>query len=280
LKRSKSSTGGAKKRFGQHFLEPAWVSKLVKAIDPQPSDVFLEIGPGRGALTRPLAESGAGVVAVEIDQALAADLRDGLPTGVTVIEADFLELADGQLREAVDGSSGGSETGSRLRIAANLPYNAGSPILVKLVDLFRGGFPFADATVMLQREVADRLLADAGTKDYGVLTILIRRWARIERVFNLPPGAFRPAPKVHSSVLRLVFHEASDTVPDEARFRRFVQAIFSRRRKTLRNALQAWTPTATMNIGDLLLRAGVDGQRRPETLSLEELVGLASHVTQ
>jgi len=218
---------------------------------------------------------------VEIDRTLAADLGRDMAPGVTVIEADFLELATDRLKDAMDGAYGGSEAGSRrLRVAANLPYNVGSPILVTLVDLFRTGLAFADATVMLQREVADRLLAEAGTKDYGVLTVMIRRWSRVERVFNLPPGAFRPAPKVHSSVLRLVFHPAVDTVLDEARFRQFVQAIFSRRRKTVRNALQAWPPAASANIGDMLVRAGVDGQRRPETLSLEELVRLASCAPQ
>jgi 16S rRNA (adenine1518-N6/adenine1519-N6)-dimethyltransferase len=280
LKRSKSSTGVANKRFGQHFLEPVWVSKLVRAIDPQPSDVFLEIGPGRGALTGPLAAAGAPVVAVEIDRALAADLGGGVVPGVSIIEADFLELAASRLKDALDGAAGVQRSGpQRLRVAANLPYNVGSPILVKLVDLFRSGFAFTDATVMLQREVADRLLANPGTKEYGVLTIMIGRWARIERLFNLPPGAFRPAPKVQSSVLRLGFHHATDTVTDEERFRQFVQALFSRRRKTLKNALLAWNGIDSEQAGRILERAAVDGRRRPETLSLAELAGLASHVS-
>ena len=252
------------------------MAKLVQAIDPQPVDVFLEIGPGRGALTRPLADAAAGLVAVEIDRALADDLAVDARGNVTVIESDFLELPPERLRAALKASPR-QTVEARLRVAANLPYNVGSPILVALVDLFRSGFPFYDAIVMLQREVADRLLACAGTAEYGVLTVMIRRWATIERVFNLPPGAFRPPPKVRSSVVRLSFHEAVDAVADEERFRRFAQALFSRRRKTLRNALLAWDETAAADAGKTLERAGIDGQRRPETLTLEELARLASY---
>jgi 16S rRNA (adenine1518-N6/adenine1519-N6)-dimethyltransferase len=269
LKRSKSTTGGAKKRFGQHFLEPAWVTKLVQAIDPQPTDVFLEIGPGRGALTSPLADKAASVVAVEIDRGLATELAAHARDGLTVIEGDFLELPAARLVDAL------SRTGpGRLRVAANLPYNVGSPILVRLIDLFRSGFPLNDAVIMLQREVADRLLAEPGTSEFGVLTVIVRRWARVERLLNLPPGAFRPAPKVRSTVLRLTFHPAADDVADEDRFRSFVQTLFSRRRKTLRNALLAWSPDAKVDIAAMLVRAGLDGQRRPETFTVPELTQL------
>jgi len=255
------------------------VAKLVTAIDPKPADVFLEIGSGRGALTRPLTRAAAGLVAVEIDRLLAADLAAEPSANVQVIESDFLELAPARLKGALQSAPAPrGSANARLRVAANLPYNVGSPILVKLVDLFRGGFEFHDAIVMLQREVADRLLADPGTGEYGVLTVMIRRWATIERVFHLPPGAFRPPPKVRSSVVRLSFHQAVDKVPDEERFRRFVQAIFSRRRKTLKNALLAWDPSGSVDTGHALQQASIDGQRRPETLTLEELARLAVHV--
>jgi 16S rRNA (adenine1518-N6/adenine1519-N6)-dimethyltransferase len=274
LKRSKSSTGGAKKRFGQHFLEPAWVTKLVQVIDPRPTDVFLEIGPGRGALTSPLADGAAAVVAIEIDRGLAAELAAQARDGLTVIEGDFLELPTPRLTEALSRARRGGDHAGRLRVAANLPYNVGSPILVRLVDQFRGGLPLHDAVVMLQREVADRLLAEPGTSEFGVLTVIVRRWARIERLLNLPPGAFRPAPKVRSTVLRLTFHQAVDEVADEDRFRSFVQMLFTRRRKTLRNALLAWNPDAKLDIAAMLVRTGLDGQRRPETFTVQELTQL------
>jgi len=274
LKRSKSTTGGAKKRFGQHFLEPAWVTKLVQVIDPRPTDVFLEIGPGRGALTSPLTDKAASVVAVEIDRGLAAELAAEPRDGLTVIKGDFLELPAARLIDAL------SRTGpGRLRVAANLPYNVGSPILVKLVDLFRGGLPVHDAVVMLQREVAERLLAEPGTSEFGVLTVIVSRWAHVEKLLNLPPGAFRPAPKVRSTVVRLTFRAALDAVTDEDRFRSFVQTLFTRRRKTLRNALLAWKLDGEVDIPTALLRANLDGQRRPETFTVHELTELFHSLT-
>jgi 16S rRNA (adenine1518-N6/adenine1519-N6)-dimethyltransferase len=126
--------------------------------------------------------------------------------------------------------------------------------------------------VMLQREVADRLTAPPGTKEYGVLSILIGHKAKAERIFSLPPGAFRPAPNVHSALVRLRFHAPEPPARDPAGFARLVQAIFTRRRKTLANALLAYVPTG---IAEALARSGIDGRRRPETLSIAELVSLS-----
>ena len=151
--RARARGGGPRamrKRFGQHFLEPAWVEKVVRAIDPKPDETFIEIGPGRGALTRPLAALTKSIVAYEIDRDLAADLRETAPPNVTIVEGDFLE-ANPEPR-----------TPNPIRIAGNLPYNVASPILFRLVDLSRRGLPIVDATVMLQREVADRLAAESG----------------------------------------------------------------------------------------------------------------------
>ncbi len=257
----------ARKRFGQHFLEPAWVAKLVAAIDPHPDESFLEIGPGRGALTRPLAARARSVVAYEIDRDLARELKETAPANVIVIEGDFLTVDVQQL--AIRNQQ------PVVRVAANLPYNVASPILFKLVDLYRGGLPLRDATVMLQREVADRLVAEPGGKEYGVLTILIRRAARVERLFNLPAGAFRPPPKVVSSVVRLRFHAPDPPVADERGFAALVQSVFTRRRKTLANALLAYGRTAALDPAIALERAGIDGRRRPETLDLAELARLS-----
>ena len=265
-----------RKRFGQHFLEPVWVDKVVAAIDPKPDDLFLEIGPGAGALTRPLAARAKAVEAFEIDRDLARELTASAPDNVQVVVGDF--LAAEHYRER-------SQPTDRLRVAGNLPYNVAAPIMFKLVDMYAGGVPLTDATVMLQREVADRLLAVPGTKEYGVLTVLIRHSARVDRLLNLPPGAFRPPPKVQSTVVRLEFHAPDPPVRNIHVFRDLVHAVFTRRRKTLANALLAFplppgaSPGARhvpgTEAGAGLRGLGIDGRRRPETLTVEEFARLA-----
>jgi 16S rRNA (adenine1518-N6/adenine1519-N6)-dimethyltransferase len=258
----------ARKRFGQHFLEPAWIDKVIRAIEPRPSDVFIEIGPGRGALTRPLAARANRVLAYEIDRDLARALGASAPPNVHVIQGDFLETFDARtLPLEVRGSAA-------LRAAGNLPYNVASPILFKLVEMYAAGIPLADATVMLQREVADRLTAKPGTSDYGVLTVLIGHRATVERLLALPPGAFRPAPKVQSALVRLKFHGADPPVRDPGVFTAVVQAVFTRRRKTLENALRAYA-VASRKPREALDVARLDGARRPETLSIAEFARLA-----
>ena len=148
-------------------------------------------------------------------------------------------------------------------------------MLVRLVDLYADGLPLADATVMLQREVADRVLARPGSKDYGVLAVLLGHWSELERIMSLPPGAFRPVPKVHSSVVRLRFHAANPPARNEQVFRALTRALFTRRRKTLANALLAYPPSARLRPAEALARTGLDGGRRPETLTIAELVQLA-----
>ena len=147
----------ARKRFGQHFLEPVWVDKVIKAINPQPTQDFIEIGPGPGALTRPLTQRARSVTAFEIDRDLAAALTDEAIPNVTVIEGDFL-LSHPQ-------SLVPNPFASPCRVAGNLPYNVASAIMFKLVELHAEGVPLIDATLMLQREVADRLVASPGTKE-------------------------------------------------------------------------------------------------------------------
>jgi 16S rRNA (adenine1518-N6/adenine1519-N6)-dimethyltransferase len=264
-----------RKRFGQHFLEPAWVAKLIRVIAPAASDVFLEIGPGRGALTRPLAAAVGRVVGVEIDRDLAAALRATAPDNLSILEGDFLEIPPDRLRAEL-GVQG--DSGFTVRVAANLPYNVAAPILFRLVEFVDEGIPFADATVMLQREVAERLLASPGTRDYSVLTVMMRRRARVERLLELPPGAFRPAPKVSSTVVRLSYQPPSPAVRDPSVFDALTRAIFTRRRKTLANALRAYVDTHPRAIDRILADARVDGTRRPDSLTLEELGRLADAV--
>jgi len=269
------SQGRAKKRFGQHFLEHAWAQKVIRAIAPLPDQTFFEIGPGRGAITEMLAAAAQRVVAFEIDRDLAASLRQERLRNVRVIEGDFLSVRPGDLREtiAVD-----DPAPIAIRVAGNLPYNVASPILFKLVELYGQGIPFTDATVMLQREVATRLTASPGNKDYGVLTILIGRHASIEPVLQLPAGAFRPMPKIQSTLVRLRFHMASPPVQDDRVFEAVTQAIFTRRRKTLANALLAYPLNPAQSPAKVLSSAGLDPRRRPETLTLQELARLSDSV--
>ena len=283
-----------RKRFGQHFLEPAWVEKVVRAIDPKADETFIEIGPGRGALTRPLAALTKSIVAYEIDRDLAGDLRETAPPNVTIVEGDFLGANPEPRAQNPEPRTRNPEpqTPRPIRIAGNLPYNVASPILFRLVDLSRRGLPIVDATVMLQREVADRLAAESGSRDYGVLSVLIQHRAAVERLLILPAGAFRPPPKVHSALVRLRFHPPNPAVRDESVLERVVHAVFTRRRKTLANALLALggIPTGVRQVSDpgptqagaraILAVAGLDGGRRPETLTVGEFARLADALSK
>ncbi len=267
-----------RRRFGQHFLAPAWAEKVVDAIAPAPLDRFLEIGPGPGALTLRLAPRVGHLTAIEIDRELASDLAPLLPDNAEVVTGDFLDYDLGPLL-----------AGGPIRVAGNLPYNVSSPILFKLLRTVTAdrtrqtGFPanpgdslgIRDATVMLQREVADRLAARPGTTDYGVLTIFVSAQADVERVLTLPPGAFRPAPKVHSAVVRLTFKPP--VIPADVRpvFDAMVKSMFTQRRKTLGNALRPFAESHGVTARHALATADIDAGRRPETLTLAELTALA-----
>ncbi len=264
----------ARRRFGQHFLERPWVDKVIRAIDPQPSDVFVEIGPGRGALTMPLTAASRRVIAFEIDRDLALALTAAAPPSLTVVSGDFLKMTPDVVRAALERPGEAQVPITGIRVAGNLPYNVASPILFKLVEFLREGLAFSEATLMLQREVAERVLASPGTKDYGVLTVLVRLAADAEFLLALPPGAFRPQPKVHSALIRLRFREDRPRVSSRETFARLVQAVFSRRRKTLSNALKAFHADHGL-IQALLRRSGIDGSRRPETLDIAEFAALA-----
>jgi 16S rRNA (adenine1518-N6/adenine1519-N6)-dimethyltransferase len=252
----------ARKRFGQHFLEPAWVARVIDAVAPSASDAFLEIGPGRGALTRPLAERVARVIAIEVDRDLAHLLPDRVGPNVRVVEGDILDV---DIREALAGEQ------MPVRVIGNLPYNISSPILFRLLDLADDGRTFSDATLMLQKEVADRLTAPPGSREYGALAIQVALVADVERLLVLPPGAFRPPPKVTSAVVRLRFRPPAVDVGSRAAFTRVVRGLFLQRRKTLLNAFRPIADSFGRSSAEVLDHAGVDPGRRPETLTLDEV---------
>jgi 16S rRNA (adenine1518-N6/adenine1519-N6)-dimethyltransferase len=248
-----------RKRFGQNFLaDPYYVARIVEAVDPRPGDNVVEIGPGLAALTRELVERAGSVAAVEIDRDLAARLRAAFAPGeLRLHEADALTFDFGAL-------------GSALRIVGNLPYNISSPLLFHLAD---HDAQVRDIHVMLQREVVARMTAEPATPDYGRLTVMLQTRFAVTRLFTVPPGAFRPAPKVESAVARLVpLRDAKPAIADPALFARIVAAAFGQRRKTLRNALSTVADVATLE------RAGIDPGARGETLSVADFVRLANEV--
>lgn len=255
----------ARKRFGQHFLEPGWIPRVIDAVGPAPGDVFLEIGPGRGQLTVELARVAERVVAVEIDRDLAASLPSRVPSNVQVLASDFLRLD----LSTVTGLP------RPFRVAGNLPYNVSTPILFRLLELAEDGLAILDATVMLQREVADRLTARPGTEAWGALSACTQLHTDTRRLLDLPPGAFRPAPKVHSTVLRLTYHPARPAVQNPAFYQTMVVALFTKRRKMLSNAVAGMAADRGQDAGAILEAAALDGRRRPETLSVEELARLS-----
>lgn len=257
-----------RRRFGQHFLEPAWVEKLIYAIDPSSEETFLEIGPGRGALTRALAPHVRRIVSVEIDRDLAAALPARVPRNVHVVAGDFLHIDLAELLR---------DERQPLRVVGNLPYNISSPILFRLLGAADEGKRLLDATVMLQKEVAERLMAMPGGAAYGTLALQVGLVADVEPLLTLPPGAFRPPPKVTSALVRMRFRLASANV-DRAAFERIVRGVFAHRRKTLLNALRALSSSLGRSAEDVIARAGLDPSQRPQTLTVADVARLSRAV--
>ena len=245
-----------RKRFGQHFLaDRSVLERIVAAVDPRAGDELLEIGPGLGALTALLIERAGHLRAIEIDRDLARALRERFPeTALELVEGDALEFDYGAL-----------PPGSRL--VGNLPYNISTPLLFRIA---LGSDRVRDAHFMLQKEVVARMAAMHSTPDYGRLSVMLQHRFRVERLFDVPARAFRPAPKVESAVVRLVPRAARERgeVDDDA-LRRVVTAAFSHRRKTLENALSGVLPAA------LIAAQGIAPRLRPENVSLAQYVELA-----
>jgi 16S rRNA (adenine1518-N6/adenine1519-N6)-dimethyltransferase len=248
-----------RKRFGQNFLiDDGIIHAIVNAIHPQSGETVVEIGPGLGALTKPLLEQIPHLHVVELDRDLVARLRRAWPAGrLSVHEGDALKFDFASL-------------GGDLRIVGNLPYNISSPLLFHLMAY---AACIRDMHFMLQKEVVERMVASPATADYGRLSVMLQRRFHMERLLDVPPDAFDPPPKVESAVVRLIPKTAAEIVPlDEAVFARVVAAAFAQRRKTLRNTLGALFAAADFTA------LGIDPGLRAEALALADFEALAQRL--
>ena len=266
----------AKKSLGQNFLTDQRVAhQIIDAVSLLPTDIVIEIGPGTGALTRMLVKRSGYVEAIEIDAHLADELRRSVGgENLCVVTADALSLNWLSLittaKKKLQPLSPDDAPQLRIRIVANLPYYISTPIIEKLLSLYRNIF---DMTLMLQNEVADRITAGPGGRDYGYLSVMVQYRCIASKLFEVPPSAFTPAPKVQSAVIRLTIRERPTVeVADEAQFFALVRASFAQRRKTILNNLKAASSALgfTQPLEAALEAASVAPQRRAETLSLAE----------
>ncbi len=247
----------ARRRFGQNFLHDASVvARIIDAIDPRRGQTIVEIGPGQAALSGALIERAGHIQAVEIDRDLAASLRVRFPADkLTLIEADALKIDWTAIAE------------TPLRIVGNLPYNISTPVLFALLPI---AARVIDQHFMLQKEVVDRMVAPPGSKTYGRLSVMLQFRYQLVKLFDVPRSAFKPAPQVTSSVVRMQPLAAVELPGVDAKtFARVVAAAFGQRRKTLRNALSELLDT------EEITAAGIDPQARAETLGVQSFVALA-----
>jgi 16S rRNA (adenine1518-N6/adenine1519-N6)-dimethyltransferase len=249
-----------KQSLGQNFLRDENIArKIVAAVAPQPNDIVLEIGPGEGALTKYLVSSCRRLIVVDIDERVIRRMQATYPKGeVEILHRDFLETDLASLRSGA----------AKLRIVGNIPYNITTPILFHILD---HRDHVQDATLMMQREVARRLIAQPKTKDYGILAVFCQLFTRVRLLFDVSPTCFFPVPGVTSSVVQLHMREQpSHTLADEEFFRAMVRSVFGKRRKTLRNSLKYFLEQVPE------LPSSFDLSQRPEELSIAQLVALAN----
>jgi 16S rRNA (adenine1518-N6/adenine1519-N6)-dimethyltransferase len=254
----------AKPKLGQNFLhDQQAIERIASALGDLSGQTIVEIGPGRGAITAALAARAQQVIAIELDRELAGFLRDQFPADrVRIVQADVLNF---------DFAAAAAEAGRRLPVAGNLPYYITSPILLKLAE----NHAFLDrAVLMAQREVAERIVAGPGSRDYGVLSVTVQMYGPVEPLFTLAPGAFSPPPDVHSTVFRWRFAPRfAELGVEEAAFLRLVRSAFAQKRKTLANNLRA-AGYASAAIQNALVQASIPPQARAEALSLEQMAHL------
>ncbi|AJQ25848.1 16S rRNA (adenine(1518)-N(6)/adenine(1519)-N(6))-dimethyltransferase RsmA [Pelosinus fermentans] len=252
------------KKLGQNFLiDEHVVQSIVKAANITQGDAVLEIGPGIGTLTQGLAEAGAAVTAVEIDRRLIEVLAKTLEgyENIRVVHGDILRIDIGKEVAA-----------PRYKVVANLPYYITTPIIMGLLEAH---MPVDILVTMVQKEVAQRMVAVPGTKDYGSLSVAVQYYTKPEIMFVVPPASFIPPPAVDSAVIRCTVREKPPVEVNERIFFRVVKAAFAQRRKTLSNTLKTTgVPADTLKV--ILEKAGIDGGRRGETLSIEEFAAIAN----
>ncbi|MBX7218822.1 MAG: 16S rRNA (adenine(1518)-N(6)/adenine(1519)-N(6))-dimethyltransferase RsmA [Blastocatellia bacterium] len=265
-----------RKSLGQHFLhDPVVLQRIVSYAQLDRSTLAFEIGPGRGALTQKLLDAAGGVVAVEIDRTLATYLREHFaPTGLVVHEGDITRCDIGGLIQ-VGRETFGLPNGP-VRVVANLPYNLSSPILEKLIE---ERHLFTDLTVMLQREVVERVSSPPGSKTYGYFSVFVQAFCLPQHLFDVSPQAFSPPPKVWSSVMKLT-PRPTPLLPAEVEptFLEVISAAFRERRKMLGKVLLSVAPRPVLL--EAFAKVGISPQQRAETLSVEEFVQLATEIRQ
>jgi 16S rRNA (adenine1518-N6/adenine1519-N6)-dimethyltransferase len=256
-----------KKRLGQHFLvDRNILNKVIRTAEVGKEDVVVEVGPGLGEMTLALARSAKRVIAVEIDPRLAEILKKKLAdcTNVEVVQSDILKVDFKHLFK---------KEGHPVKVVANLPYQITTPLLFRFIETRE---VFSTFTLMLQKEVAQRMAASPGGKEYGRLSVLLQMFLDLSVSFFIPPSAFFPHPKVESAVVRMVWKEEPVVnLRDEEWFKRVVKACFGYRRKTLANALKHSELPLPESIESRMEKVGIDPRRRPETLTIEEFVRLA-----
>lgn len=257
----------AKKSFGQNFLvDPNYIDKIISALDLQTGETVVEIGPGRGALTEKLLESGARVIAVELERDMIAALKEkfGDADNFQLIEADALKIDFSKLINP----KSEIRNPKTAKLVANLPYYISTAILQKLIEQRAA---FSEMVLMFQREVVERITAQVGNKERGFLTVLTEAFLDSEKLFDVPPEAFRPAPKVRSAVVRLT-PKAEIYFPDEKLFRDIISASFTQKRKTILNNLKNVPVLKSRNIDaeSILEKSGIAPNRRAESLELND----------
>lgn len=265
------------KGLGQNFLtDPSVPEAMVHGSGVGPENLVIEIGPGIGVLTAAAAEEAGRVAAIEIDQRLLPILEE------TLAEYDNIEIVCGDvlktdLRQLICRQQKEHDLPGGVKILGNLPYYITTPILMKLLE---EDLPVDSITVMMQKEVADRIEADPGSKAYGAISVAVQYYCEVSRIIDVPKEAFLPAPKVDSAVLLLRMREEKAVqVTDETRFFDCVKAGFGQRRKTLVNALSGAGNIPKETVRELLAAAGIDERRRAETLSMEEFARIANELT-
>lgn len=246
------------KRFGQNYLQDQnIVKKIISEIDPKENEFILEIGPGQGALTKHLFESKASFSAIEIDKRVIDDLKNRF-TNLNLIQADFLDL---------DLNSFIKNENQKLRVVGNIPYNITSPILFKL---FENNKIISDAVFMVQYEVAKRMAAKMGTKEYGILAVLLNYFGKTKLAFKVSPNVFYPKPNVHSAVIHIYFNDERNDAQFNTMFKSIVKSSFGNRRKTLKNSLSNGI-FAEVDFSN----CGIDLSLRAEQLTIDDFIKLA-----